>query len=72
MEVSQLKQRLELLERGVAFQEITIEELNQTVINHQYDIRRLQDQLRLLSDKLRVQNTSLIASQSEETAPPHY
>lgn len=72
MELSQREQRLVVLEERVTFQEVTIEELNQTLVAHQRNISRLQDQLRLLSDKLREQNISIIAAQSEETPPPHY
>ncbi|QYN45877.1 SlyX family protein [Gilliamella sp. ESL0405] len=67
-----MNQQLELLETKVAFQEITIEELNQMVTHLQADISKLKEQLTLLSQKLQAAQTSNIASLSEETKPPHY
>ena len=67
-----MNQQLELLETKVAFQEMTIEELNQMVVKLQADISKLKEQLMLLSQKVQATQTSNIANLSEETPPPHY
>ncbi|BFQ94649.1 SlyX family protein [Gallibacterium anatis] len=64
--------RMDELETKVAFQENTIEQLNQALIEQQFIIDKMQLQLRYLAQKLKDVQPSNIATQAEETPPPHY
>ena len=68
----QFQHYLTELEMKVAFQEQTIDELNQALIHQQFALDKLQNQVRHLAEKLSGIQPSNVASQAEETPPPHY
>ncbi|OOF86764.1 SlyX family protein [Rodentibacter ratti] len=73
MQIQQrLENRITELEMKVAFQEQLLEELNQALVQQQFDMDRMQLQLRYMVNKLKDFQPSNIASQAEETPPPHY
>ncbi|MBE8597757.1 MULTISPECIES: SlyX family protein [unclassified Xenorhabdus] len=72
MELSEFERRFEQLETKLAYQEATIEALNQEVIKQQLETDRLKEQLKLIAERLKTHQASIIAPLSEETPPPHY
>ena len=67
-----LEDRIAELEMKIAFQEQLLDELNQALVQQQFDMDKIQLQLRYLAGKLKDMQPSIIASQAEETPPPHY
>ncbi|WP_298715957.1 SlyX family protein [uncultured Oceanisphaera sp.] len=64
--------RLEQLETRLAFQDDTIEQLNREITAQGTETARLKAQLSLMVKKLKELQPGEVASQEEETPPPHY
>lgn len=70
--MNSLEQKIIDLETQLAFQEDTIEALNQALASQQKQLDDLQFKLKHVLDKVKSMEPSNIASASEETPPPHY
>lgn len=72
LDIHKMNEQIYLLESRQAFQDLTIEQLNQSIIDQQKQIQWLQERVRILSEKLKAVQPSMLATQAEETPPPHY
>lgn len=70
--LAQANDFIEELQMKVAFQEHTIEALNEALSSQQHQLDDLRFKLTHLVDKVKSIEPSNIAKQSEETPPPHY
>lgn len=70
--IEQLTHKVDDLECKMAFQEQTIEELNEALSQQQMLISKMEQQMKYIVGKVKNMETSNLADQSEETPPPHY
>lgn len=67
-----MEERLAELEIRVSFQERTLQELNEVVTRQQGEIDALTRELQALKTRVQAATPSMIATEAEETPPPHY
>lgn len=67
-----MQQEIEQLQMKVAFQEDTIETLSEALAKQQIQIDQLVFQLKHVVEKVKQVQPSNVASEEEETPPPHY
>lgn len=67
-----LDQRIVELEERVAFQDETIEILNDEMKLHQLRFAKMQRQLELLAEKIKESQNGSMMHPSQEPPPPHY
>ena len=67
-----MNERMVELKVRVAFQEQTLQELNEVVTRQQQQIDRLAQELETLKVQLAIVAPSLVIAKEEETPPPHY
>ena len=71
-QINELNERIEHLESKLAFQDDTIEQLNQALTLQQQDLDKLRHQMCLIINRMKEMVVSQVASQGEGTPPPHY
>ncbi|PMP06087.1 SlyX protein [Vibrio breoganii] len=70
--IQQLNQKIDDLECKAAFQEQTIDELNDALSQQQILISKMQHQMKYVVGKVKNIDASNLADPTKETPPPHY
>jgi SlyX protein len=67
-----MNERLTELEMRVAFQDQTIQDLNEVVTDQQRQIDRLTQELGAIKSRLAALAPAMVIPQEDEKPPPHY
>ena len=70
--IAELESRVMELELKVAYQDETIDILNDEIKEHQLMLAKMTHQIELVGEKLKEMKPSSVVSQELETPPPHY
>ncbi len=70
--ITTLEARINELETKIAYQDETIDILNDELKQHQITIAKMARQIELVGEKLKEMKPSSVVSQELETPPPHY
>jgi SlyX protein len=70
--MTELENRVMELEAKIAFQDDTIETLNDELRTHQQHLAKMQRQLELLAERIKEGGGSGLMPQHQEPPPPHY
>ncbi len=67
-----MNERLTELEVRVAFQDQTLQDLNEVVTRQQLEIDRLTQELEVMKSRLNGLAPSMVIPREDEKPPPHY
>ncbi len=70
--MNELENRLNELEAKVAYQDETIEILNDELKQHQVTLAKMHRQMELLAEKVKDVQPSSVGNPANEPPPPHY
>ncbi|ASD65761.1 MULTISPECIES: SlyX family protein [Pseudoalteromonas] len=70
--MNEIENRITELEAKLAFQEDTIETLNEELKAHQQRLAKMQRQIELLAEKMKEGRDPGLMPQHQEPPPPHY
>ena len=72
MGAKSMEERITELESRLAFQDDTIQKLNDVIVEQQQQIDQLSVQMSELKEQIQSLVPVLVADEAQETPPPHY